>query len=363
MPAQEKTESATQKRRQEVRQKGQVARSQEVGTAVSLLVTWLAFKAFGATMLDNMRELFTTSFQNIHQPDFSDTGLHTMGITNALLLWKILLPIAASLVLAGLVSNGLQVGLHFTPQAAKPQLSRLNPIAGFQRIASVRSLAELAKSIFKLVLVGFIAYQAFNSHINDLMTLTGSDLRAGITTVAAIAMEMILKIGLVYLVIAGADYAFQRWQFEKSIKMTKQEVKEEMRSQELNEQIRSRIRSLQRQLARKRMMQRVPQADVIITNPTHYAIAIKYDSNKMKAPKVVAKGQRLMAEQIKAIARSHGIPLVENKPLAQALYRAVDVDQEIPRDLYKAVAEVLAFIYRIKQQSAAGFALGGRVAS
>jgi flagellar biosynthetic protein FlhB len=354
MPAQEKTESATPKRRQEVRQKGQVARSQEVGTAISLLVTWLAFKAFGATMLGDVQGLFATSFQSVHQPDFTDTGLHALGITDVVLLWKVLLPITGGLVLAGVVSNALQVGLHFAPGAAKPQLSRISPVAGFQRIFSVRSLAELAKSLFKLAVVGFLAYQVLNSHLNDLMTLTGSDIRAGLAVVGGIGMELILKIGLAYMVIAIADYAFQRWQFEKSIKMTKQEVKEELRSQELNEQIKSRIRSLQRQLARKRMMQRVPLADVVITNPTHYAIAIKYDSNKMKAPKVVAKGQRLMAEQIKALARQHGIPLVENKPLAQALYKAVEVDQEIPRDLYKAVAEVLAFIYRIKQQSAAG---------
>jgi flagellar biosynthesis protein FlhB len=183
--------------------------------------------------------------------------------------------------------------------------------------------------------------------------LTGADLRAGLVLAAGIGMELLLKIGLAFLMLALADYVFQRWQFEKSAKMTKQEVKEEARSSELNEQIRGRIRSLQRQLARKRMMQRVPQADVVITNPTHYAVALQYDSGKMAAPRVIAKGQRLIAQQIKEIARMHGVPLVENKPLAQALYRAVDVDKEIPRELYKAVAEVLAFIYRLKRQRVA----------
>ncbi|MBV9120669.1 MAG: flagellar biosynthesis protein FlhB [Chloroflexi bacterium] len=356
MPAQEKTESATPKRRQEVRKKGQVARSQEVGTAVSLLIAWMAFKVFGQGIVGSMREMLTTNFQNINQPDFTDTGLKAMGTTNMVVFWKLLLPVAGALVLAGLISNLLQVGLHFAPGAAKPQLSRINPLSGFQRLFSLRSLEEGGKSLLKLAIVGFLAYQAINDHMTTLTNLTGNDLRGGLGVVADIGFELLLKIGLAYLVIAATDYMFQRWQFEKSIKMTKQEVKEELRSQELNEQIKSRIRSLQRALARKRMMQRVPQADVVITNPTHFAVALQYDATKMTAPKVIAKGQRLMAEQIKKIAREHGIPLVENKPLAQALYKAVDVDREIPRDLYKAVAEVLAFIYKLKQQHQARLA-------
>jgi len=350
MPAQEKTESATPKRRQDVRKKGQVARSQEVGTAISLLVAWMAFKVFGQNVFGTLSDAFTSSFQNVKQPDFTMTTMASMGTTNLMTFGKIMLPIAGGLVLAGLLANVLQVGLHFAPEAAKPQLSRINPGSGFGRIFSMRSLGELVKSLLKLVLVSFLSYQVFNDHIVQLSHLTGSDIRGGLTVVADIAFELLFRIGLAYLVIAVADYAFQKWQFEKSIKMTKQEVKEELRSQELNEQIKSRIRSMQRALARKRMMQRVPQADVVITNPTHYAVALKYDSSKMAAPKCVAKGQRIIAQQIKKLAREHGIPLVENKPLAQALYKAVDVDQEIPRDLYKAVAEVLAFIYKLKNQ-------------
>jgi flagellar biosynthesis protein FlhB len=350
MPAQEKTESATPKRRQDVRKKGQVARSQEVGTAISLLIAWCAFRVFGGNAISSMAELFTNNFQNIKQPDFTMTGLASMGLTNVMVFGKVMAPIAGGLVLAGLIANVLQVGFHFAPEAARPQLSRLNPASGFGRIFSSRSLGELVKSIFKLVLVGFLSYKVLNDHIVQLTQLTGSDVRGGLAVVADIGFELLLKIGLAYMVIAAADYAFQRWQFEKSIKMTKQEVKEEVRSQELNEQIKSRIRSLQRAMARKRMMQRVPQADVVITNPTHYAVAIKYDASKMAAPKVIAKGQRIIAQQIKALARTNGIPLVENKPLAQALFKAVDVDHEIPRDLYKAVAEVLAFIYRLKNQ-------------
>jgi flagellar biosynthesis protein FlhB len=293
------------------------------------------------------------SFQNLRQPDMTDTGLMHLGTSHALLFVKLVAPFPASLALAGIASSLIQVGLHLTPKALKPDFSRINPLTGSKRFFSLRAAAELIKSLLKIGVVGFVAFKALTDHMVELSQLTGADLRAGLVLAAGIGMELLLKIGLAFLMLALADYVFQRWQFEKSAKMTKQEVKEEARSSELNEQIRGRIRSLQRQLARKRMMQRVPQADVVITNPTHYAVALQYDSGKMAAPRVIAKGQRLIAQQIKEIARMHGVPLVENKPLAQALYRAVDVDKEIPRELYKAVAEVLAFIYRLKRQRVA----------
>ena len=351
MPAEERSLPATPKRRTDARNKGQVARSPEITVAVSLLTAWLVFHAFGSGMASSLADLLTSSYQNLKQPDLTDVGLHAFGLHTAMLMGKILLPIIGALILAGLVANVLQVGLHITPQAARPQLSRINPLSGVKRLFSVRSLEELVKSLLKLALVAFLCYKAISDHMGDLLQLSGSDFHTGMGAINDIAMELLIKVGLAYLVLALLDFGFQRWQFEKDLRMTKQELKEEMRSQELNEQIRGRIRSLQRQLARQRMMQRIPQADVIITNPTHYAVALKYDAEKMAAPKVVAKGQRLLAEQIKSIARAHGVPLVENKPLAQALYRAVEVDQEIPRELYKATAEVLAFIYRLKQRA------------
>lgn len=353
MAAQEKTESATPKRRQETREKGQVARSPEIGTAVSLLVAWITLKIFGQGFVGSLSGMLSSNFQSVKQPDMSQAGLESLGMTNVMLIAKLLVPITGALLLAGLLSSALQVGLHFTPSAAKPQVSRINPASGFKRLFSMHALEELGKALVKMSIVGVLCYQAINGRIDGLIGLTGSDVRGSMGFIGDIAFDLLLKIGLAFLVMAAADYAFQRWQFEKNLKMTKQEVKEEMRGQELNEQIKTRIRSLQRAMARKRMMQHVPQADVVITNPTHYAVALKYDASKMKAPLVVAKGQRLMAQQIKTIARAHGIPLVENKPLAQALYKAVEVDREIPRDLYKAVAEVLAFIYRLKQQRVA----------
>jgi len=350
MAAEDKTEAPTPKRRREIREKGQVARSPEVGTAVSFLMAWLALKAFGEGTVRSLGEMLTFNFQSIKQPDFTTTGLMHTSMSNAMLFAKVLLPIVGLLVVSGVVVSVLQVGFHISPKALRPQFSRVNPISGAKRFVSLKSLAELIKSLLKVAIVGFVAFKALNDHMVELSRLTGSDLRGGLSLVATVGLELLLKVGLAFLVLALLDYWFQRWQFEKSIRMTKQEVKEEARAQELNEQIRGRIRSLQRQLARKRMMQRVPQADVVITNPTHYAVALQYDASKMAAPRLVAKGQRLIAQQIKDLARQHGIPLVENKPLAQALYRAVDIDQEIPRELYKAVAEVLAFIYRLKPQ-------------
>lgn len=352
MAAPDKTEKATPKRRQHVRGQGQVARSIEINTAVSLLVGWLVMRVFGDGTIETLRQGLTLSFQNVHQPEITETTMKGFGAQNLMLFAKVMLPIAVALVIAGLIANVLQVGFHVTPQAIKPKLSKINPLTGMQRIFTIRSLGELAKSIIKLFIVGFLCWKVIDDHLAALMQLTGGDFRSGMSAIGQVAMELLLKVGLAYIVLAAADYAFQRWQFEKSIKMTKQEIKEEARSQELAPELRSRIRQVQRTLARKRMMQRVPEADVVITNPTHLAIALQYDASKMAAPRVVAKGQRLVAEQIKEIARAHGVPLVENKPLAQALYRAVGVDQEVPRELYKATAEVLAFIYRLKQQVA-----------
>jgi flagellar biosynthesis protein FlhB len=311
-------------------------------------VAWMAMRTFGDSTLGTMRELMTFSLSNLKQPDMDNTALIHMGVTDAILFGKLLLPFGGLFLVSGVLINVLQVGFHVTPKAMRPQVSRISPLAGAKRFFSVRQLVELPKSLIKIGIVGFVAFKALTDHMTELTQLTGGDLRAGLAIAGSIGLELLLKIGLAFLVVAVADYVFQRWQFEKSSKMTKQEVKEEARSQEINEQIRGRIRTLQRQLSRKRMMQQVPQADVVITNPTHYAVALKYDPSKMAAPRVVAKGQRLIAQQIKELARQHGVPLVENKPLAQALFRAVEIDQEVPRELYKAVAEVLAFIYKLK---------------
>jgi flagellar biosynthetic protein FlhB len=361
MPATDKTEKATPKRRQEVRSQGQVARSIEISTAVALLIGWLVMRVFGERTMEGLRDGLAFSFQNINQPEMTETAVRSLAVQSSFLFGKIMLPIAAALMLAGLAASVLQVGFHITPKAITPKLSKINPLTGVQRMFTIRSLGELLKSLLKLFIVGFLCWKVISDHLIALMQLTGGDFRPGMAAIGAVAMELLLKVGLAYVVLAIADYAFQRWQFEKGIKMTKQEIKEEARSQELAPELRSRIRQVQRTLARKRMMQRVPQADVVITNPTHLAVALQYDASKMAAPKVIAKGQRLVAEQIKEIARANGVPLVENKPLAQALYRAVGVDQEIPRELYKATAEVLAFIYRLKQQAGknvAGLASG-----
>ncbi len=351
MPAQDKTEDATPKRKGEARKKGQVARSAELSTATAMLTAWIVLRIFGPGLVQGLMEVSALNFQDLLRPELTSATVEAIVISHFAQVVKFMLPIAGALMLAGLVTNIAQVGFLFTATGVTPNFGKLNPISGFKRFINVRSLVELFKGLAKLAVVGFLAYKSISDHELEILELTGSDLIAGISLIASIASELLLRVGLAYLILAIADYTFQRRQMKNELKMTKQEVKEEAKSQEQAQEVKSRIRSLQRQLARRRMMQRVPYADVVITNPTHFAVALQYDPAKMAAPRVVAKGQRLMAQQIKDLARKSGVPLVENKPLAQALFKAVDVDQEIPGELYQAVAEVLAFIYRLKQRA------------
>ncbi|HLY65430.1 MAG TPA: EscU/YscU/HrcU family type III secretion system export apparatus switch protein, partial [Chloroflexota bacterium] len=241
MPANDKTEKATPKRREDARKQGQVPRSTEINTAVALLVGWLAMRVFGERTLDSLRAIMSNSFLGVFQPELTESSGKAFALDHMIRFGQVMLPIASMLMLAALLSNVMQVGLHITPKAAAPKFSRLNPISGVQRLFNVRSLAELAKSVLKLSLVGFLCYHTINAHLLQLMMLTGGDFKPGMEAIGQIVMELVLKVGLAYIVLAGADYAFQRWQFEKSIKMTKQEIKEEARSQDLAPELKSRI--------------------------------------------------------------------------------------------------------------------------
>jgi flagellar biosynthetic protein FlhB len=250
-------------------------------------------------------------------------------------------------MVVGVVANLAQVGFMFSQEALRPDFSRVNPLTGLRRIFSGRGLVELIKSLLKLAVIGLVVYTTLRDNFDTIAASSRMSLSGAVSSLAGVAAAVGLRAAVVMLVIAAADYVFQRREFEKSLRMTRQELVEEMKRNE-NIQLKSRIRARQRQLAMSRMMSAVPQADVVITNPTHLAIAVRYDRAQMTAPQVVAKGQRLIAERIRQEARAHKVPVVENKPLARALFKSVEVGHEIPVDLYQAVAEVLAFVYRLK---------------
>jgi flagellar biosynthetic protein FlhB len=305
-----------------------------------------------AALIEMTRDLLDVS----QVQDYTPTSLRIQMIHLSIETLKLVGPIVLGIMLVGVVSNVGQFGFLLSGHAIEPQLSRVNPLDGFKRIFSMRTLVELAKTVAKVAIVGFFAWQALQDKGPLLVSL--ADMQAGAAgyAVSGAVMEVVWKVAAAFVVIALADFIYQRWFYERSLRMSKEEIKEEMKQSEGNPHIRARLRQRARALARQRMMQQVPTADVVITNPTHFAVAIKYESG-MEAPKVIAKGERLIAQQIKKIAREHNVPTVENKPLAQALFKACQVGQSVPPELYKAVAEVLAFVYRMRPGRApAGYA-------
>jgi flagellar biosynthesis protein FlhB len=350
--AEEKTEPATPKRRREAREKGQVAKSRELTTAVLLLVTFLTIRIFANSIYTNLSELlqlFLTFPINV------EDAVKIGDIINvyASCLWvfaKIMAPILLISALVAIVLNYLQVGFMFTLKPLIPKFNKLNPIEGFKNIVSKNALVELVKSILKIGVIGYVIYDYLSSNFTVIPELLGMEMGATAIFIGNTIINTGIRVAAVLIVISVFDFAYQLWDFEKKLKMSKQELKEEYKMTEGNPQIKSKIREKQRQMSLRRMMTEVPKADVIITNPTHYAIAVKYDSTRAEAPIVVAKGMDIIAQKIKEIAKENNIPTVENKPLAQALYKSVEIGDMVPAELYKAVAEVLAFVYSLKNK-------------
>lgn len=347
---QEKTEQATPKRREEARRKGQVARSAELSSVAILAVGLLALWGLGGYMCNRMRLLMVEVFTN-----GMAIQLDPVTVRPHLFTWiggyvAIVAPMAILLAAGAVVVNIAQVGVLFTGEPLVPKGDRISPLSGLKRIFSKKGLVELAKGLFKVAIVAYLTYQTISSESDRFMGFV--DMEVG--QIFGISGEMVLALGfrlvLLLLILAVLDYAFQRWEYERNLRMTRQEVKEELKQQEGDPMIRSRIRALQREMSQRRMMADVGEADVVVTNPTHLAVALKYDPASMDAPLVLAKGQRLVAEKIKELARQAGVPLVENKPLAQVLFKTVQIGQEIPEELFRATAEVLAFVFGLKRR-------------
>ena len=349
---QEKTEQATPKRREESAKKGQVAKSQELNSAVVLLAGLGGLYALGGMMYRDLSGFTVNILSNPMDIEVSMGNIWNLALTWALFYFGVSGPIMLVLATAALVVSVSQVGFTINEEALSLKLQRLDPIAGAKRLASKRSLVELVKGLFKIGIVGYISYITIEPELGTMATLLDVGIGDTFRYIAGMIMKVGLRTAMILLILAVLDFAYQRWEHNNSIKMTKQEVKEEQKQTEGDPQVKMRIRSLQREAARRRMMDEVPKADVVITNPTHFAIAIQYDPESMDAPIVIAKGQNLIAQRIKEIARENDIPCVENKPLAQTLFKAAEIGHEIPHDLYKAVAEVLAYVFRLRGETA-----------
>ena len=345
----EKTEEPTAKRREEARQKGQAAHSNEINGAVILLCGFAALKYGGAFMYQDMTAYMRTMLSELSRADLTVAAVTVLAGDFILLLVKLMAPVALSVLVAGVVCSFLQVGPMFTATPLAPSLDKINPVSGFQRLFSRRSLVELAKAVVKVAVVSIFIYRFILLEAGQIPGLIDADLSGALAMTGDLTTQLIWQIGGVLLVLAAGDYFFQWWDFKRSLKMSRQEVKDEMKQTEGNPQLKGRLRERQRALARRRMMQDVPTADVVVTNPTHYAVALKYQPS-YPAPLVVAKGQGLVAARIKEIAQANRVAIVENRPLARALYTAVEVGEAIPEELYQAVAEVLAYVYRLQRK-------------
>ena len=349
--AQEKTEAPTVKRREDSRKEGMVAVSREVSSAALLGTFALYFVIAGQPTLASMEGLWQFSFANLVQEDFSIAFLTSRFRTVVMTLLPVMLGIFGLIFIVGLLVSFLQAGLVFTP--LKFQAKRINPLNGLKRIFSAQGAAELFKSLFKLGVIGYITYLTLRSEIRSILSLGGVSINDIFKFSFQLLASLFGRVAMALVILAVFDYLFQRWQLEKRMMMTKQELKEELKQTEGDPQLRARVRQLQREMSRARMMQNVPKADVIVTNPTHYAVALMYDREVMEAPRMVAKGADFLAERIKAIGRENDVPVVENPLLARELYTQVEIGQEIPENFFRAVAEILSYIYRLKGKDVA----------
>ena len=342
----DKTEEPTQKKRDDARKKGQVGRSTDMSAAFVLLMGFFIIKLLWEFIYHRIANYTTYVFSHLNQTVDTESVVRIfIGIIE--LLAQTALPIMLAIMLVGLAVNMFQVGLNFNTEAIEFKLDKLNPINGFGRIFSKRSLMELAKSLMKIAIIGFFLYDFLVDHLMEMPQFIYFDLTTSLAQISDIIFKMAFEVIGVIMIVGFLDYAYQKWQTTQDLKMSKQEVKDEMKQSEGDPQIKGKIKQKQRQMAMSRMMQEVPKADVIVTNPTHFAVALKYEKG-MAAPQIVAKGQDMVAQRIKDIARENRVPIVENKPLARALYAAADVGDLVPAELYQAVAEVLAYVYRLK---------------
>lgn len=349
--SEEKTEKPTAKKRNDQRKEGNIFQSKEIIIAFSLIVTFYAFRILFSFIKKTLTDFMMSFFSLIGTQNtivISDTSKYF--VEGVIAFVKAALPLLLIAAVSAIIATIAQTKGLVTFKSIKPKFSRLNPLSGIKNMVSLKGLVELLKSIIKIIFLFYIIYTSISSEINSLPKFIDMSVEDAVGAIGGILWGIITKVAVAYAFLAAFDYLYQRWSYEKSIRMTKQEIKEEYKMTEGDPQIKGQIKSKQREMSRQRMMQAVPEADVVIRNPTHFAVALKYNSEMNNAPVLVAKGADSLAFKIIEIAQQYNIPILENRPLARALYSEVDLDREIPQEFYSPVAEVLAYVYSLKEK-------------
>ncbi len=352
----EKTEEPTAKKRRDARKEGQVAKSAEIGTAFLFLASFSVIRIFAISIVTRLESIILQSVNLIKYYDVFLTESPGDDLNQKYFMYfasqviMILMPIMLTIMLVGIIVNIAQVGWKPTTKVLKPKFSKLNPLKGFKRMFSAQALVEFLKSILKLLIISLVVFNVVSKEVNMLAQVPFMELSNSVAFFFDIIYRMGMTVGFTYIAIAVVDFGYNKYKHNKDLKMSKQEIKDEYKQSEGNPEIKGKIRQKMREASMRRMMQDVPTADVIITNPTHYAVAIRYKHNQDFAPVVVAMGVDHAAKRIREKAAEFNIEIVENKPLARALYATAEVGQPIPPDLYQSVAEILAFVYKLKNK-------------
>ncbi len=347
---QERTEQATQKRREDFRKKGQVAQSKEVQTALlltSALLLWYFYLPF---FWPRLQFLVADIWRRAGEIEVTGNTVYDLALALMQQIGLLLAPLLLMVMVVGAAASIIQIGFLLTTKPLEPDLSKLNPVQGMKKFFSRRSAVEVVKSLIKIGLIGFVAFRTVQASFAESVLLVDAPLGETVRFLGRVASLVLFKSCGVLVVLALFDYLFVRWEMEQRMKMTKQEIKEEFKETEGDPHLKARVRSIQQEMARKRMMAEVPKADVVVTNPTHLSVALKYDRETMSAPQVIAKGADHLALKIREIAREHQVVMVENVPVARALYQ-LEVGQTIPEEMFTAVAEILAYVYSVRKKS------------
>ena len=345
----EKTEEATPKRKEEARNKGQVAKSMEINSVFVIVAAFFTLNVIGSYLFDELAGYMKFIFTNLVVADFTITAAQQVFIGFIIIFLKTALPVMCVILVTALSINFVQVGFNFTMKPLMPDFDKINPLKGFGRLFSKRSLVELVKALMKIAIIGGFVYRFMMNQTQQIPALISADLIDTFHLTASLILNLVFNISAVLFILAVFDYMYQWWEHQESMKMSKQDIKQEHKQAEGDPQIKGKIKQRQREMAMRRMMQDIPKADVVVTNPTHYAVALQYNQ-EMLAPIIVAKGQDIIAQKIKEIAKEHKVTIVENKMLARALYAAVEIGQPVPHELYQAVAEVLAYVFKLKKR-------------